>query len=189
MVPHLLTRVRQAPDRLLHSVRRRAALSMVADRRRPASVLVVCHGNICRSPFAAAALRKALAGTAIEVASGGFIGPDRRPPAEAVLVAARCGIDLSGHRSRLLVRDLVLGAGLVVVMDPDQRRAVCERFGPYPRDVLVLGDLDPEPVESRGIRDPVDQPAEVFADVYARLERCVGALAAALKRLPEERAP
>ena len=187
MVAQLLIRMRHAPDRLLHGVRRRAALAMVVARRRPTLVLVVCYGNVCRSPFGAAALRRALAGTPIVVASGGFVGSDRRPPAEAIAAAAERGLDLSRHRSRLLVPDVMRAAGLVVVMEPGQRDAVCARFGVHPPDVLVLGDLDPEPLGTRAIHDPVHQPAEVFDEVYARIERCVGALAGALKRLPRER--
>ena len=57
MVAGLLTRVRHTPERLLHPLRRRRAAEALRRRPRPASVLVVCHGNICRSPFAAAALR------------------------------------------------------------------------------------------------------------------------------------
>jgi protein-tyrosine-phosphatase len=72
----------------------------------------------------------------------------------------------------------------VVVMEPAQGRAVCERFGTQPRDVVILGDLDPELPDTRAIRDPVNQPADVFDEVYARIERCVGALAGVLARLP-----
>ena len=51
---------------------------------------------------------------------------------------------------------------LIVVMDPGQRRLICERFGRLPRDVVVLGDFDPTAVDTRTIRDPVDQKREVF---------------------------
>jgi hypothetical protein len=46
--------------------------------------------------------------------------------------------------------------------------------------VLVLGDLDPEPIETRVIRDPVEQPKEVFELSYSRIERCVEELARAV---------
>jgi protein-tyrosine-phosphatase len=58
-------------------------------------------------------------------------------------------------------------------MDPGQRRRVCDRVGRSEHDVLVLGDLDPEPVASRTVRDPVNQPLAAFEDSYARIERCV----------------
>jgi len=180
-MPDLLTRIRHAPDCWWHPVRRRAARALVAERR-PGSVLVVCHGNICRSPFAAAALRRALTGTGIAVASAGFVGPGRRPPPDAIAVAARHDVDLSAHRSRLLDQATVRGAGLVVVMDMDQRRAICSRFGLARRDVVVLGDFDPAPIETRTVRDPLNAPPAVFEAVYARIDACAGDLGKALRQ-------
>ena len=169
----LLMRVRRTPERLLHPLRRRKALEAL--RRGPGlkSVLVVCQGNICRSPVAAALLARALPAPGVEIRSAGFIGPNRPPPAEAVAAASRHGVDLSEHRSRLLTADLVRAADLIIVMDPVQQRTVRERFGRRSREVLVLGDLDPAPVETRTIRDPVEQSRDVFDQVYERIARCV----------------
>ena len=158
--------------RLVHPLWRRVARTALRGRT-PRSMLVVCYGNICRSPMAAALFRRALAGTGIEIGSAGFIGPGRGSPPEAVAVAAGAGVDLSGHRSRLLTPDLVRWADLIVVMDAAQQRRVVERFGRSWRDVIVLGDLDPAPIDGRTIRDPVNQTADVFEQCYARIERCV----------------
>lgn len=175
MVAQLLMRLRRLPARVLHPLRRRQVRATLSGRGAPRSVLVVCHGNICRSPFGAAVLQRKLAGTngAVRVESAGFIGPDRPCPPHAVAVAARRGVDLSTHRSKLLVADLASTMEIILVMDPAQRRAVCDRFGRLPRDVVVLGDLDPLWAVSRSIRDPVEQPREAFEDSYARIERCV----------------
>ncbi|MGH7700577.1 MAG: hypothetical protein ACREMJ_08695 [Gemmatimonadales bacterium] len=151
----------------------------------PAVVLVACHGNICRSPFAAGLLRREIDGRGIRVESAGFVGFDRPPPPEALAAAARCGLDLSGHRSRPLARTLVFEADLIVVMDAAQRRALCDRFGCSPGAVIVLGDLDPERIGTRGIPDPVNQPAEAFDECYARIERCARALARAIAAAAE----
>jgi protein-tyrosine-phosphatase len=90
-----------------------------------------------------------------------------------VAAALRHGVDLSVHRSQLLTAEAVCAADLIVVMDLTQRHEICVRFGRTERDVLVLGDLDPQPVETRRIRDPVRQPLAVFEQTYARIERCV----------------
>lgn len=176
----LLLRVRRAPERLLHPLRRRKALDGLRGRARPTTVLVLCHGNICRSPIAAALLRRELAPLGIAVQSAGLIGLNRPAPAEAVTAAQRHSIDLSTHRSRLVTADLARVADLIVVMDMTQRRLVCERFGRRPADVVVLGDLDPTPVETRTISDPVDKSQEVFDRVYERINRCVGELVSVL---------
>lgn len=174
-----MTGLLTAPGWLLHPLRRIAARGGLKGRT-PRTILVVCHGNICRSPVAAALLGRALARTGIRVDSAGFVGPNRPAPPEAVAAGARRGVDLSMHRSRLLTPALVGAADLIVVMEPRQQREVRERFGRSLRDVVVLGDLDPAPIQARTIHDPVEQGPEVFDQSYARIERCVRALATLL---------
>ncbi len=182
-VTDLLGRLRRVPDQLLHRSRRRAALAALTARRPPASVLVLCSGNIFRSPFAAAVLQRELnlrgAGS-VRVESAGFAAHGRPSPPHAIAAAARHGIDLAGHTSQLLVAPLARAADLIVVMEELQRRSFCERFGRATRDVLLLGDLDPMPVTSRAIEDPVEQGPEVCDRAYMRIERCVGELARAV---------
>jgi protein-tyrosine phosphatase len=165
----------------MHAWRRRAALAELARRGAPESIVVICYGNICCSPFAAAVLQTRLAATDARVASGGFIGPGRSCPANAVDAARRRHQDLASHRSQLLTPALVRTADLLVVMDAEQRDAVRDRFGRTRRDVLLLGDFDPLPIQTRAIRDPVECPPAVFEEVYARIDRCVTVLAAAIK--------
>ena len=176
----LLKRLRRVPSRVLHRLRRQRALTALRGRHRPASVLVICHGNLCRSPLAAALLHRALSRKEVSVASAGFMGPGRPAPPEAVAAAAHYDVDLSAHRSQLLTADRARGADLIVVMDPAQRREICDRFGRLERDVLVLGDLDPQLIDTRTIRDPVNQPREVFEETYARIERCIQQLVRAI---------
>jgi protein-tyrosine-phosphatase len=188
-VTELLTRLQRTADRLFHRSRRRAAHSGLAARRPPQYVLVLCSGNVFRSPFAAAVLQRELrlrgAGT-VRVESAGFAAPGRRSPPHAIAAAARRGVDLAGHSSQLVVADLARAADLIVVMEELQRRSVCERFGRSARDVVLLGDLDPAPVTSRAIEDPVEQGPEVCERAYTRIERCVKVLATAVSlRLAE----
>jgi len=169
-----------SPGHLLHPLHRRKAMEALRRRSPPATILVVCHGNICRSPFAASLLARHLAPAGVRVESAGFTGPNRPCPPEALTVAARRGVDLSAHRSRLLTADAAHAADLVVVMDPAQGRRVCDRFGRLPRDIVTLGDLDPQTIATRVIRDPVNQKVEVFEESYDRIERCVAQLVRAL---------
>jgi len=122
-------------------------------------------------------LRRELAALGTEVQSAGFMGTNRPAPAEAVAAAARRGVEVSEHRSRVLTADVARAVDLIVVMDAVQQRLVCERFGRRPDDVIVLGDLDPAPIETRTIRDPVNESAAVFDHTYERIARCVRELA------------
>jgi protein-tyrosine phosphatase len=177
----LLRHVRRTPERLLHPWRRRKALEALRARGRPKTLLVMCHGNICRSPVAAGLLERALIRLGVDVRSAGFIGFNRPAPADAITAAHSVGIDLTAHRSRLVTAELARSADLIVVMEPAQRRLFCERFGRLPNQVLLLGDLDPAAIESRSIRDPLDQGSRVFAEVYARIDRCVSELVQSLR--------
>ncbi len=176
----VLSSLRHKPDRWLHPARHRRATAVVRDRvhRPDARVLVICHGNICRSPYAAAVIRRALAPLGVPVDSAGIIGGGRRMPAHAHTSALRRGEDLSEHRSQLLTPALVRAATLVIVMDGAQRDHVMRSYVCDPGAIVLLGDLDPEPIEKRAIRDPYDQTLEVFEAVYARIDRCGACIAA-----------
>jgi len=183
-VAELLRKLRRVPDRVLHPLRRQRARAVLRGRHRPASVLVICQGNLCRSPFAAGLARAAFVRNGVHVDSAGFMVPGRPAPPAAVAVAARYRVDLSTHRSELLTASRARAADLIVAMDPAQRREICDRFGRAERDVVLLGDLDPQPIHTRTIRDPVEQPLEVFEESYARIERCVRELVAAMAADP-----
>ena len=183
MAAELLTAVRHTPERLLHRWRRRAAHTAARRSHAPGTVLVLCYGNICRSPFASAILARCLAPAGVLVESAGLMGPGRPAPADAVRAAGAYSVDLSRHRSRLVTTELVRDADLVVVMDEAQRRSVSERFGLPAAAVLLLGDFDPAPIRTRGIRDPINQPLHVFTQVYARIARCARSLASQVLRV------
>lgn len=170
------------PDRLLHPLRRRRVERALRRAGRPDKVLFVCLGNICRSPYAEKALERALSDSTVatEVLSAGFIGPDRRSPAAARQVAEERGLDLTEHLSRPLSDELLEASDLIFVMDRVQQRALTRRTDRD--DVFVLGDLDPVWAGRRTIRDPVEQPPEVFEEVYGRIDRCVERLATLLNR-------
>ncbi|HUP20688.1 MAG TPA: hypothetical protein VM778_12145, partial [Gemmatimonadota bacterium] len=183
-VPRALARaVRDGAERMVHALRRAAVRRRLDQVRKPASVLFICHGNICRSPYAAEVLahRLVLRGRNNgRVRSAGFVGPDRPSPAEAIAVAALRGHDLRGHRSRLLETVELRETDVIVVMDAGQQRAIARMAGRPRSEIVVLGDLDPGRIERRGIRDPWGEPAGVFEEVYARIDRCVEELARAL---------
>src|SRR5262245_35811057 len=81
------------PERTLHPLRRTAARRSLAEAKPFRSVLFVCHGNVCRSPFAEIVFRELAgkAGLSSDTASSGFVGPDRSPPGAAIAAAARRG--------------------------------------------------------------------------------------------------
>jgi protein-tyrosine phosphatase len=171
---------RNLPDRILHPRRHFAAHRRVSRMDRPRSILVVCHGNICRSPYLQAVLQRALPD--IAVSSAGFIGRDRRVPVISLEVSARRGIDLSRFRSQSLTPENVSRADLMIVMEPGQARYIERVFGVRPERLVIAGDLDPERGPTRAIRDPWMQSVHVFESSFDRLDRCAATLVTVLSR-------
>lgn len=176
-------RVRRLPERVLHPLRRWRARRRLREASPTGPVLFVCHGNICRSPYAEAVFRRRARGRR-SAWSAGLAGPGRPAPEAARQVARERGADLEDHRSRLVTDASLREAGLVVVVDPRQARALRRRHGFNAS--LVLGDLDPGPIRRRRIRDPIFQPVEVFRQVYARIDRCVDGMLDAMGLLVGE---
>lgn len=172
---------RRTRDRLSHPMLRRRAFRRLDGLDRPRRFLVLCYGNICRSPYAAARLEAVVGDVAgVTITQGGFFGPDRPAPERAVAAALAMGVDLARHRSRLVTAADALEADLIVVMEAAQAKRVQSDLHAPAGRVLVLGDLDPAEVDSRSILDPYDREESVFFDTYRRIDRCVEALRMAI---------
>jgi protein-tyrosine phosphatase len=172
-------------DRSAHRRRRAAAIDKLRSLSNVESVLFVCHGNIYRSPYAEAVFRSRLAAqsqTPVLIHSAGFVGSGRPVPQESLELALRRGLDLSGHRSQLVTPTNVRSSSLVVVMSAAQKREICRRFIYPTHRVLILGDLDPEPVTERDIVDPWSRPIEILRESTRRVERCTEVLVSELVR-------
>ena len=168
-------------DRSLHSGRRNRARSELRSVSGVETVLFLCLGNVCRSPYAEARFRARMSGT-VRTGSAGFIGPGRPPPSHAIEAARARGLDTSEHRSRLVTPDLLAESDVIVVMDSRQRRRVRRLLSGGSTPVVILGDLDPDVIPNRTIRDPWGRGSEVFAAVFDRIDRCIEELSANLVR-------
>jgi protein-tyrosine phosphatase len=91
------------------------------------NILVVCIGNICRSPMAEALLKRALPAVTIRSAGiGALIGHPADP--FAIQILSQEEIDILPHRAQQISRSLVAEADLILVMDTDQKRVIEERY-------------------------------------------------------------
>jgi len=138
-------------------------------------ILLVCTGNICRSPLAAALLQRALAQRGIdglEVASAGTGAWDGAPVSEgAYLVGLERGLDLSAHRARLLTRELVEEADLILTMARHHRARVDELGGET--RVFVLGEYAGREGDAAEVSDPFGGDLEVYRDTCVELEALI----------------
>ena len=90
----------------------------VLDSKPGGTVLVLCYGNIYRSPFVERKVAAALDPGRWEVRSAGFHPRTGRECApDYIKLASEYGVDLSDHRSKCVSKEDILESDVVVIMD------------------------------------------------------------------------
>jgi protein-tyrosine phosphatase len=93
-----------------------------------ARILLVCTGNICRSPMAEAFIRRELGRRGVEdvqVESAGVSGwADSPATAEAVAALVEYDVDITPHRARRLDRETVDAADVIVGLTSEHRDTI-----------------------------------------------------------------
>ncbi|MBI9035251.1 MAG: low molecular weight phosphotyrosine protein phosphatase [Bacteroidales bacterium] len=140
------------------------------------NVLFLCLGNICRSPIAAALLRKKFQENNIlgEVESAGFETYFINEPADAraIELARKYGVDISDHRARLFRDEDMKKFNLIFVMDHKNMRDVKN----FIKDQTHLNKVDylmnlVEPGKNMNLADPFYHELEKGEEVLLMLDQ------------------
>jgi len=157
----------------------------------PIRVLMVCTGNICRSPTAEGVLRRKLADAGlegrVEVRSAGTVDyhagspPDHRAQRSAL----RRGYDLSRQRARMLRADDFERFDLLLAMDAEHVERMVELCpGPFSGRIGLLMDYSPQRPRGMGVPDPYYGAPAGFERVLDLIEEaCDGLVRDLLARL------
>ena len=114
----------------------------------------------------------------LKVASFGLAAEDGQPPsANSVKAMQRIGLDVSGHRSRLLTQADVDRSIVIFGMTESHLAALHARFDVLPAFVLLLRDVLPTDVP-RDIPDP-------FGGGYRDYEECRDSMVEAIPAMVE----
>ncbi len=103
-------------------VRRRSELRARTSLCAARSIVFVCLGNICRSPFAEHFARQYLGADCTIRSAGYFPEALRSCPELAIAQASLRGVDLRNHRSQVLSADLVAKSEAIFVFDEQNYR-------------------------------------------------------------------
>ncbi|MGF1714564.1 protein tyrosine phosphatase [Photobacterium chitinilyticum] len=135
-------------------------------------ILVVCVGNICRSPSGEYLLKKLLPNK--DVASAG-VGALVGKPADSMAteVAQENGISLEGHVAQQLTSQLCSEYDLILVMEKGHIEAVT-KIAPEARGKTMLFA---QWIGQHDIPDPYRQSREAFDHAYSLIDEAASAWA------------
>lgn len=149
------------------------------------TVLTICTGNICRSPFAEAALRsRAIEHAALAFRSAGTHADNGRlAPPQAQAIASTNALSLDAHRARYLDEESLAGVSLVLAMAREHRRAAVEVSPRATRFTFTLTEFARlvDTIESDELRATTSPHG---ADSSARLTAAVALAASRRGSLP-----
>jgi len=124
-------------------------------------ILVVCVGNICRSPIGEQLLQKHL--PQLEVNSAGIAALVGKPAdPNSVAVALKENLDLSQHIAQKLTAEMIDEHDLILVMERGHIKAVTNLAPAARGKTMLFAQWNGQ----REIPDPYRQSTEAFEFVY-----------------------
>ena len=121
------------------------------------NILVVCTGNICRSPTGEYLLKKEL-GPEFNVMSAGLGALVDNPAHEiSQKIAMQHGVDMSAHRARQINLDILKWADLILVMEMGHKRELLYKYPWLEGKVFRYGES-----HQVDIPDPYRRPENAF---------------------------
>lgn len=145
------------------------------------NILVVCMGNICRSPTAERILQKKLPNHRISSAGiNALAGKDA--DFQAIKTALKHGVIVAGHTARQLTPRMCDEADLILVMEPAHIDMVADIQPSARSKAFLLAQWLPK----KNIPDPFKQSSEMFEAVFLQIEQAANTWADKLSGQAEQ---
>ena len=140
------------------------------------SVLVVCVGNICRSPLGERALAARLPNVTVTSAGLGALVDAEADP-DATTAAAELGISLDGHKARQWTGAIGAANDLILVMEPDHRNQIVRAHPELSGKTFLMTQW----TGGGAINDPYKRSIDMHRAVAKQITEAAGQWAARLK--------
>ncbi|EQB3581392.1 protein tyrosine phosphatase [Klebsiella pneumoniae] len=129
------------------------------------NILVICTGNICRSPLGERLLRNKLP-TKVINSAGTSAMVDHPADKSAIKIAEENGISLEGHKGRQLTREMIRQHELILVMEQYHIEHITRLYPESRGKILLYGQW----INQKEIPDPYRKSEEAFVSVFKMLE-------------------
>jgi protein-tyrosine phosphatase len=144
------------------------------------NILMVCLGNICRSPLAEGLMRSKLNFTKFKVDSAGTSGGHKgqAPDKRSIAIANKNGLDISNQKSRKLLEEDFKNFDFLYVMDQSNYNDVTSLAITEEEKKKVIKILDEVfPGENLDVPDPYYGGSQGFENIYHMLDRATDVIA------------
>lgn len=138
------------------------------------TIVFLCYGNICRSPFAAEYLAQVLKnkGLEIRVASSGCLQKEHRSsPSPAIEAGLPFGVDLSNHHSTSFEGEITSRTAILFIFDRANHDWVASNYPELLPRTFYLGHMRVAPGRRAEIFDPYDHPADFFHQQFDDIKK------------------
>ncbi len=143
------------------------------------SILVICKGNICRSPLAEAYLKAQVKkhGLTTVIQSAGLETSLGKPAHHfAQVVGTQSGLLIGNHATQPLHKEQIERADMILVMEWPQRKRVIKLYPAARRKVFLLRQFYDQSV--REVADPYSGTLEDFQTCFTMIRQACDVLVA-----------
>jgi protein-tyrosine phosphatase len=129
------------------------------------NILVICVGNICRSPAAERILTKKLPGKSI-FSAGLAAVVDHGIDENVCSLLLDNGYEVDSHKAKKVNSKLIASADLILVMEKSHKNTVMKHYPESSGKIMLLGKW----LDNMEIQDPYRKSSDAYQQVFEQLQ-------------------
>jgi len=154
------------------------------------SILFICLGNICRSPFSEKIFSKYSGNknNIISYSAGIRVEYQKSPPLEAIISAREFGVSLDDHASRKIQYCMIESYDMVIAMEAWQYKYLRKMFLEFRNKIFLLplfgikNNKSKSKYDNFNIKDPFGKDILNYNECFKKIEVCIDRLSDSIKK-------